>query len=314
MVAVFDDEGWNAEIPPPSGDVVYGDASFFLVRLNAPSELTLAASGSEISRETVGANQVVTYSIGPARDFYIVASPRYQRLSKTVGEVTVNSFTFPEYEERSAFVLETVERALAVFEARYTDYPYTELDVVTTPTLALGVEYPGIIVLTERLLDSEAQYDLGALESTTVHEVAHQWFYNSVGNDQLDEPWIDESVTQYATLVYFDDVYGAEIGETFRGTLTGRWSALQGEDRLMPVGLPVSAYEGAEYSAIIYGRGPLFVEALADEMGQEPFDQFMLEYSRRYEWEVAGTAEFQALAEETCGCDLNALFKEWVLP
>ena len=32
MIAVYDDEGWNAEIPPQSGDVTYADASFFLVK------------------------------------------------------------------------------------------------------------------------------------------------------------------------------------------------------------------------------------------------------------------------------------------
>ncbi|MCK7481703.1 MAG: hypothetical protein M0C28_34445 [Candidatus Moduliflexus flocculans] len=38
------------------------------------------------------------------------------------------------------------------------------------------------------------------MESTVAHEVGHQWFYHLVGNDQLDDPWLDESLTQFVTL------------------------------------------------------------------------------------------------------------------
>jgi hypothetical protein len=48
MIAVYDDEGWNAEIPPQSGDVTYADASFFLVKITAPQNVTLVTTGKEI--------------------------------------------------------------------------------------------------------------------------------------------------------------------------------------------------------------------------------------------------------------------------
>ena len=45
MICVYDDEGWNAEIPPQSGDVTYTDESFYLVRVTAPKDLTLVTTG-----------------------------------------------------------------------------------------------------------------------------------------------------------------------------------------------------------------------------------------------------------------------------
>ena len=51
MIAVYDDEGWNAEIPPQSGDVTYADMSFFIVTVEAPKDVTLVGSGREISRQ-----------------------------------------------------------------------------------------------------------------------------------------------------------------------------------------------------------------------------------------------------------------------
>jgi hypothetical protein len=48
MIAVYDDEGWNAEIPPQSGDVTYADTSFFLVKVTAPKDIVLVTSGYTI--------------------------------------------------------------------------------------------------------------------------------------------------------------------------------------------------------------------------------------------------------------------------
>jgi len=45
VIPVYDDEGWNVEIPPRSGDLTYLDASFYLVRVTAPAGLTVVASG-----------------------------------------------------------------------------------------------------------------------------------------------------------------------------------------------------------------------------------------------------------------------------
>ena len=83
------------------------------------------------------------------------------------------------------------------------------------------------------------------------------------------------------------------------------------------VKLPVAAYsEGGEfagaYGAIVYGRGPLFFEALRDEMGQATFDAFLRDYVQENRWGIATTESLRALAEQHCGCDLEALFEEWV--
>ena len=51
MICVYDDEGWNAEIPPQSGDVTYADASFFIVRVTAPKGLTLVTTGQRSQPE-----------------------------------------------------------------------------------------------------------------------------------------------------------------------------------------------------------------------------------------------------------------------
>lgn len=316
MICVYDDEGWNAELPPQDGDVTYADAAFYLVRIHAPKDLTLVTSGSEISLDEAGQTQVLTVANGPARDFYLAASPYFEEVSQISNGVVIHSYAGKELQNGAQFALQVASRSIEVFNRRYAPYPYTELDIVATPNLALGIEYPGAIAITTRIYDVSGDYR-GAptsqyMESTVAHEVGHQWFYNLVGDDQLDDPWLDESLTQFATLQYYADTYGSQGEEGFRAGLESRWSRVSNAD--IPIGMPVASYQGAEYGAIVYGRGPLFFVALKNEMGTEAFDVFLKEYTESLSWKIATPEYLQSLAEQKCACDLDALFNEWVYP
>jgi aminopeptidase N len=316
MIAVYDDEGWNAEIPPNQGDPTYADASFFLVTVDAPDKLVLVSAGREVSREDKGGRQVVTYAAGPARDFYLAASADYEATSQTIGGVTYNSYTLTGLEDGAQVAIDDAAKAVAFFSEQYAPYPYTEFDIVSTPTYALGIEYPGIIAITNRI------YDLGGtlngtpnnimLESTVAHEAGHQWFYNLVGNDQLDEPWLDESLTQFVTWQYYADQYGQNGEVGFRESLAGRWARVNSEP--IPIGVPVADYDGVAYSAIIYGRGPFFFEAMREQMGEENFEAFLKDYVVSNSWGIGTGENMKALAEKHCNCNLTSLFNDWVTP
>ena len=308
MISVYDDEGWNAEIPPQSGDVTYADMSFFIVTVEAPKGITLVGSGREISRQDHGSRQTVKYEAGPMRDFYLAASPQYEVFTKEANGVTLRFYTRDYLQEGAEAALDIAARALEIYGERYAPYPYTDLDFVSTPTLALGIEYPGMIAITEWIVEPGHGY----LESTVAHEVGHQWFYNLVGNDQLDDPWLDESLTQFATLQYFTDEYGQAGSDGFRQDLEGRWYSIGQAE--IPVGLPVGDYTNSEYSGIVYGRGGLFFEALRDEMGMEKFDVFMKAYVKNNAWDIATPEKMKILAEQNCGCDLTSLFEKWIFP
>ncbi len=316
MIAVYDDEGWNSEIPPQSGDVTYADTSFFLVKITAPQDLKLVTSGQTISSSESGEMQTLHVASGPARDFYLAASPNYEELSQTFGEVTVRSYAPANAKEGAQMALDVAARAIEDFSARYAPFPYTEFDIVSTPTLALGIEYPGMIAITSRIYDVDQDYR-GApasvyMESTVAHEVGHQWFYGLVGDDQLDEPWLDESLTQFATLQYYADEYGSSGEQGFRNSLEARWDGVGRAD--IPIGLPVAEYSGQEYGAIVYGRGPLFFVALRERMGTETFDAFLKEYTETLSWGIATPEFLQSLAEKHCACELDDIFNEWVYP
>ena len=212
--------------------------------------------------------------------------------------------------------MDTADKAIKIFSNRYAPYPYTEFDIVSTPTLALGIEYPGMVAIAQRIYDVDEVVNGTPvqvyMEATVAHEAGHQWFYNLVGDDQLDDPWLDESLTQFATLQYYEDQYGPQGAAGYEQSLKGRWSRVDYEE--IPIGLPVAEYDGEEYGAIVYGRGPLFFIALQDKMGAETFNDFLKDYTEQLSWKIATPEFLQSLAEEHCSCDLDSLFKEWVYP
>jgi hypothetical protein len=314
VIPVYDDEGWNVEIPPRHGDVSYFDASFYLVQVTAPENIVITTSGIEVERITNGTQQVITYANGPARGFYIAASNLFDVMSETLNGTTVNSYYLLGSNEGAENVLDIAVDALDSFNTRFGEYPYTELDLVSTPMDALGMEYPGITAISTALYDPNGQISgvpaIIYLESAVAHEVGHMWFYNVVGNDQLDEPWVDEAIVQYLTGLYYMDVYGMEGFEGFKDSWLDRWSRVDFAD--IPIGLPAADYEAKEYGAIVYGRGPLFIDALAEVMGQEVFDHFLRDYYQINKWGIGTAKNFKEIAEDHCDCDLTALFDEWV--
>lgn len=314
QLSVYDATGWNTAEADIQGDPTYSDAAYYMVRVTAPDNVTLVGSGIGIDTAEADGTQSVTFVAGPARDFYLAAGD-FIAVRERVGETTITSYAPSDLEPGARQALDVAGEALRSFSERLGPYPYTELDIVTTPTPALGIEYPGVIVGTLRMYDVEASTQAGVpysaiLESTTAHEVGHQWFYNLIGNDQLDEPWLDEAVVSYATYRYYVDRYGQAAGDQYFENFNGRWARVEAEP--IPIGLPVTAYDETEYGAIVYGRGPVFVRELEETMGREAFDTFMRDYSAAFRWGTSTTAAFRAMAEEHCDCDLGSLFEAWV--
>lgn len=314
-IPAYDEDGWHEGMIPPNSDTTYQDESFYIVTVTAPQQLVFAASGVNINSQIKKDQQTITFVQGPSRDFYIAASDEFTVLSETIGETTVNSYALKGMEEGQQVALDTAIDCIQSYSSRIGTYPYTEFDVVSTPMSgAYGIEYPGIIGVNYSLYDTTATINnvpsLEWVEFTVAHESGHQWFYSVIGNDQINEPWLDEAMTQYITALYFLDEYGQSGYKSTQGSWYTRWYRV--EDLNKPIGLPAESYSGMEYGSIVYGRGPLFVEALSKAMGEETFANFLHVYYETNKWGIATTASFQELAEQTCQCDLDELFDEWV--
>ena len=312
ILAAYDEDGWDFDLPAPHGDLTHLDASYYVVRVRLPAHLQVVASGVTLDHRIQDEWQTLTFAAGPARDFYLAAG-EFHLASENFGETTINSYILPGAESSNDEALLFSKAAMAVLNQRLGKYPYTEFDMISSPMLALGMEYPGVVALNMKMYDPEAEISglpgTYFLEGVIAHEVAHQWYYNLVGNDQLEEPWLDEAIAQYLTGIYFFDFHGEEHFQGYRQSWLDRWELV--EQQPIPISLPAADYESPAYGAIVYGRGPLFVEALAEEMGDELFWEFLRAFTEQHTWEISQPETFITMAEDACACDLTNLWETW---
>lgn len=296
LVASYDDD-WQLAAPSLNGDLLYSEASFFQVDVQAHKDLVLASSGTVLHQRVQGDRQVFEIVSGPARDFFISASYDYGVVSRTVGEQRLRSFYLRSRgnaaREQATRMLETSARTIAFFSELFPSYPYSEFDIVPLETRALGMEFPGIIAMTTGLYSNADVLQGGSmrtrLENVTVHEVAHQWFYNLIGNDQQNEPWLDEGLTQYVTLLYHQTQNPEDYGYYYH-----EFEERSGR-QITPLDSPVLSYDFSNYVRIIYGSLPLHLAEMAEYVGEDTFLRFLQDYTERYAWQQSNGEAFFTL-------------------
>ncbi|MBI5652534.1 MAG: M1 family metallopeptidase [Chloroflexi bacterium] len=313
LIPAYDAHGWHIELPPAYGDLVYADMSLFAVTLTVPSKLNVIASGTTIetrdNRDGTATHRIVG---APMRDFDLNITEKMQKASATVGAVTINSWFDPNDADAGKKALQFATDAFKIFQTRIGAYPYRELDVIETPTTAGGIEYPGVIVIGRNLYRSERERQF--FEFATAHEVAHQWWYALVGNDQVNAPWQDEALTQYTTLIYYEDTQGAQAGQTIlKQVFQDVYDRAKKAGRDAIVGQPVRAFDERAYGEIVYGKGPLFFDALRKKMGDDAFYKFLRTYFERYRYKIATPEDLIKTAEEVAGQSLRAEYQDWIL-
>jgi aminopeptidase N len=266
-------------------------------------------SGSEIGAVDHGdGTKTLHYVSGPMRDSLLVAGPEFGKLTEYVDDIAVNVYYWPGDEGVAESVLQMGVDSVRIFNASFGEYPFAELDITETFNFT-GIEYPGIVVIADRNWVRGNDF----LEVTVTHEVAHQWWYSLVGNNQVEQPWLDESLTAYSEYLYARDVLGEDIERDWRNGDRDVYNYYRGTGAPdLQLDLPVASYVDNNYGIIIYVKGPLFYAELEERLGTERFLEALQLYFARYKYQVARSADVLNTFEEATGEELDEIFYEWV--
>jgi len=153
------------------------------LRLTTDIAIHVTVNGSRTSRSANGL--VTTYRAVNVRDLVLSAATDFRMRDAIVGDTVVRVITRPG--APAATLLAAATRALGRLEARLGPYPWPVLRIVQSSG-GLGMEGPGIVWIPVNAPSANLSY-------LVTHEIAHQWFYGLVGNDQAREPFADEAVT-----------------------------------------------------------------------------------------------------------------------
>jgi len=129
----------------------------------------------------------------------------------------------------------------------------------------------------------------------------------------VDDPWLDEALTQYSSLLYHEVVYGPETAaDILERDFVQVYDNLveQGED--MPACLPVASYDRRLYSPIVYHKAPLYFHALRQEVGEETFFRILRTYYSRNRYGIATPDSWLTAVQIVSGDPHAALFEQWI--
>jgi aminopeptidase N len=143
-----------------------------------------------------------------------------------------------------------------------------------------------------------------------VHELAHQWWYGVVGNNQVKEPWLDEGLTTFSEFLYMHD----QMGEDERELLIRAAEHCNRINRKTGVTSVESLYRYSDlvYGLMVYTRPAAMMWELTDEIGKEKVLKILQTYYQRYRYQIATTQDFIRVANEVAGKDLTPFFNKWL--
>ena len=307
VAAVYDDEGWNLDKYYSIGDPFYSDISDYTVNIKAPEEYIIAASGSLAEERIEGGYKNWKFQGSKMRDFAFVASNSFRVAEDKVGNTVVKSYYYKGHERRGKEALDIGKRSIEIFNSAYGEYPYPTYSIVETE-FPSGMEYPGLVYISTKYYDNDSNANI--FMYTTVHETAHQWWYGVVGNDQIDEAWLDEGFATYSEGIFTEMEYGEGNGDLYYKYLEEsakediRSKAYDGV-----ILKPLSRYENwNDYGPAVYTGGAALLNEIRKQVGDQAFFIIMQAYYDEYSFKNATTEDFLRICEEVGNTEFDDLF------
>jgi hypothetical protein len=278
VLAIRDAAGWHLDPYTDNGESFYALASDYTVTLDHPSSIAVPATGTSTDRAGTSGRTITTAVGKQVREFAWAAGPFTKVSGTTAAGVAVNVYRVSSVSSSSASsMLSTARAALDAHAGRFGAYPYGEADVILDDGFWFGgMEYPGFV--------------LDVVSSTALaHELAHQWFYGIVGDDEYNTPWLDEGFTDYATDLYFNKT-GSGCGITWQSAAERLTNSMAYWDA-----------HSSRYSTVVYGYGKCTLHDLRRLIGTTAMTNLLKSYAASHWYGVSTVADFKAAAQAAAG-------------
>ena len=209
----------------------------------------------------------------------------------------------PSLDDQARAVFDDVPEMMEFFASIFGPYPFTTLGstVFEDTSFNAALETQGLV-----------SYDASSVrENTVAHEIAHQWFGNSVSPERWQDIWLNEAFARYSEVLWAEYAHGDEAAmATLRRQMSSFANASRGTDGdEILIGDP-----GPEhlFSEAVYAGGALMLDDLRQRLGDETFFTLLRAWTTEYYHANANSDDFIALAEEVSGEDLDAFFHDWL--
>jgi aminopeptidase N len=194
--------------------------------------------------------------------------------------------------------------------------PCRKIDIAFVPELAAAaMQMPGVMYVSETLLQRAADADDDFVPVVLAHEVAHLWFGCLVQNRWWDDLWLAEAMASYLSYTAATAVLGQEHAWAEFGMM-GQAGAYQadGLPNTQPVSSPVATAADAltRPTAITYSKGTSVIRQLGGLVGTDSVHAGLHDYLTRHAWATATLADLTESWSAASGRDLSGWAAEWL--
>lgn len=250
-------------------------------------------------------------------DFAWVADPDYIHRIVEWNGITVHILV----EQSIAFAWRNAAdytiRSMEYFTQRFGDYTWPQFTVAMAGDG--GMEYPMLIMIT----GNRGEQSLAAV---IAHELGHQWFYGMVGNNETQEAWMDEGLTQFLTeeamrnvlfplrinpytgleeMIYpWDDHPWRDVESTYSLTMGGF---------IEPLSTFHDWHSDGRTAAEVYFKGMAVVRMMRDMLGDSLFNHGIRTYVNRWRYRHPSYRDFEKAMEDATGLRLDWFFNQWII-
>ncbi len=299
---------WEIDVPDTKGDLVNSPVALYDVTITAPLGYSIVTTGTATSSTRTATNQQIHVVSGLQRDFMVVATT-LAHVSTTVDGTILNVY-YPNGNTRGGqLALKFARQAVHLYNGMFGQYPYNELDMVAVDAGTFyGVEYPGLLLFDQRLFVKAWFF-----ESIVAHEVAHQWFYNVIGNDVQTHAWVDESFATYAQLLYREKIWGTAAAAIERDGFIAQYTKLQARRSDGAIDQHMRTFTLYSYNVLAYAKAALYLDAVRAQVGPDVFAQAVRDYYAAHRYDIVDGTAFVGAVQSACTCDIQPLYTHWVL-
>ncbi|WP_158854309.1 M1 family metallopeptidase [Saccharothrix deserti] len=283
----------------PCNDLVR-DKATYRISVTAPSPYTVLANGVLVDRRAGGSSTTWVYEQAEPMASYLasVQIGQYERLPLAIGQ----DVAAPARLVRAArHDFARQPQMMRVFEELFGPYPFRAYQVVVTDDeLEVPVEAQGMSVFGANHVDG-----LRGHERLVAHELAHQWFGNSVGLADWRDIWLNEGFACYAEWLW-SERSGGPAAAVHASRAHARLARSPQDLRIGDPGV------ANLFDDRVYKRGALTLHGLRTRLGDADFFATLREWTDIHRHGTATTSDFVALAQRRTPEPLTAFFRSWL--